>query len=127
MIAFNPFMLWVDFAFKAMEMFVASGQVITERVDRMVRAGANPSPADLREFHLMGAEKVRAAGESAFAVAMRLSLTQQQRMWRAWQQWGPLSAETARLANAALRPIHGTATANARRLTRNRKRAAPRR
>jgi hypothetical protein len=157
---FNPLMLWADLAMKTSEMLVASGQVIGTRVDRMARAGAKPSARDLKEFTLMGSEKVKAATESGLAVATRLQSANYQLMARAWQQWfaslgamsslagsrtfgealsrqnrlfnslvrsgrthSQLSGDTARLASAALKPIHSAASANARRLARTRTRA----
>jgi hypothetical protein len=84
---FNPFMLWADLAMKTTEMLVSSGQVIGSRVDQIARAGANPSPRDMREIVLMGSEKVKAASESGIAVATRLQSANFQLMARAWQQW----------------------------------------
>jgi hypothetical protein len=158
---FNPFLLWTDLAMKTTETLLASGQVIGTRVGRIARAGANPSPADLEEFTLMGTEKVKAATESALAVATRLQSANYELMARAWRQWfasagamtalagsrtfgealsrqnrlfhslarsGPshaqLSSHTARLAGAALEPVHRAASANARRLARTRTRPA---
>jgi len=152
---FNPVLLWADLAVKATEMLASSGQVIGSRVGQLARAGANPSPRDVREIALMGSEKVRAAAESGLAVATRLQSTNYALMARAWQQWfaslGAMNAlatsrsfgealsrqnrlynaltrsahtqariagDTARLAGAALKPVHGASTANARRLAR---------
>lgn len=84
---FNPFMLWADLALKGTEMMVSSSQVIGSRVDQMARAGANPSPRDVKEFALMGSEKVKAATESGLAVALRMQSANYQLMARAWQQW----------------------------------------
>ena len=123
----NPFLLWADIALKTTETMLASGQVITHRMDRIARAGANPSARDRKEFTLMGAEKAKAAGDAAFAVGMQ-----------AWQQWvtacmgmavpttargrqaalSRSSANAARLAQAALGPYHRASRANAKRLAR---------
>ena len=84
---FNPMMLWADLALKGTEMLVSSGQVIGSRVDQMARAGANPSPRDVKEFALMGSEKLKAATESGLAVAVRMQSANYQLMARAWQQW----------------------------------------
>jgi hypothetical protein len=84
---FNPMMLWADLALKGTEMLVSSGQVIGSRVDQMARAGANPSPRDVKEFALMGSEKLKAATESSLAVALRMQSANYQLMARAWQQW----------------------------------------
>jgi hypothetical protein len=154
----DPFTLWADFAMRTAEMLLASGQVIGTRVGQMARAGANPSARDIREFTLMGTEKVGAAAQSGIAVAARLQSANYQLLARSWQQWlgslgaitalagsrtfsealsrqsrlvhslarsGPthsrLSSDTARLFSAALAPVHGAATANAKRLARARK------
>lgn len=156
---FDPFMLWTDLAMKSTEMMISSAQVIGSRVDQIARAGANPSPRDMREMVLMGTEKVKAANESAVAIATRLQRTNWQVAARAWEQWFTMmgamaalgtsrsfgevmsrqnrlfnalsgshrthsraSSDTARLAHAALKPIHAAATANARRLARAKKR-----
>ncbi|HWI78670.1 MAG TPA: polyhydroxyalkanoate granule-associated phasin [Ramlibacter sp.] len=155
---FDPFTLWADLALRTTEMLVASSQVIGTRVGQMARAGANPSPRDVKEFTLMGSEKVKAATQSGMAVAAGLQSANYQLMARGWQQWvanlaalgalassrtmgealsrqsrlfhslarsghthSRLSSDTARLLSAALEPVHGAATANARRLARTRK------
>jgi hypothetical protein len=119
---FDPFLLWTDVGMKTAEMLLSSGQVIGTRLDRMARAGHNPSARDRREFTRMGTEKVKAAADSGLAVAARLQSANYELMTRAWQQWFAnqtrLSSETARLVGAALGPVHGAATANARRLSR---------
>jgi len=84
---FNPAMLWADLAMKATEMMVASAEVIGNRVDQIARAGANPSPRDIREIALMSSEKVKAATESNLAVATRMQSQNMQIFARAWQQW----------------------------------------
>jgi hypothetical protein len=66
---------------------VASSQVIGTRLGQMARAGANPSPRDIKEFTLMGSEKVQAATQSGIAVAARLQSANYQLMARGWQQW----------------------------------------
>lgn len=115
---FNPFLLWADVALKTTEMLFSSAQVIGTRVNRMALAGANPSARDRREFALMGTEKVKAATESGLAVAARLQAANWQLCARAWQQWLASSGNAARLAGAALKPVHAASTANARRLAR---------
>jgi hypothetical protein len=102
----DPATLWFDFALRSWEMFSASGQVIAARTARMARAGTSPGARDRREFSRMGSEKAQAATQSAFAMAMSL----QQAWWQAWLQ----------MLAAGLAPVHRTATANARRLTRRR-------
>jgi hypothetical protein len=161
---FNPAMLWADLAMKATEMMVSSAEVIGNRVDQITRAGANPSPRDIREIALMGSEKVKAATESNLAVAMRMQSQNLQIFTRAWQQWltslgamaalttsrsfgealtrqnslfnalsrsgrthSQISSDTARLAHAALKPVHAASTANAKRLRRAKKTRGARR
>jgi hypothetical protein len=156
--AFDPFHLWTDFAMKSAEMLWSSGQVISSRLDRMARAGVNPSAHDRREMLLMGSEKVRAASDSALAVASRMQVANWELILRGWRQGfanlsamgmlmasrnagelfarqrhlfdslrrsGPthahLSSDAARLATAALLPVHRAATANAKRLSRVRR------
>jgi hypothetical protein len=163
---FNPpwldaFMLWNKLAVDTGEMLFSSGQVITARVQQIARAGSNPSQRDRREMLLMGSEKVKAATQSAFAVATGLQAANLQLATRAWQQWmtsftafgalagsrslgealsrqhrlaqalqrsghssSRMSADAARLASAALLPVHAAATANARRLARLKRRSA---
>jgi hypothetical protein len=118
---FNPWMLWFELAMKTGEMMFASGQVIDTRLRRIARAGHNPGVRDRAEFMRMGTEKLQATGESMMAVS--------QLMMRMWQPWlagrgslPRLSHDTARLASAALHPVHRAATANARRLARSKRR-----
>jgi hypothetical protein len=125
---FNPLMLWAEIGMKTTEMLLASGQVIGTRVGQMARHGANPSASERREMLLMGSEKMKAATQSGMAVATRLQAYQWQLMTRGWQQpwlgsFAALSTEGARLAGAALKPVHGASTANARRLSRSRSKA----
>jgi hypothetical protein len=161
---FNPALLWADLAMKATEMMVSSAEVIGNRVDQMARAGANPSPRDMREMVLMGSEKVKAATDSGIAVAARLQSQNMQIFTRAWQQWltslgamaaltssrtfgevlsrqntlfnalsrsnrthAEISSNTARLAHAAMKPVHAASTANAKRLRRAKKTRTARR
>lgn len=96
----NPFMQWADLALKTTEMLVSSGQVIGARVDQIARAGANPSPRDVKEIALMGSEKLKAATESGLAVATRLQSANFQLMARAWQQWFASMGAMAALGNS---------------------------
>ncbi|WP_309897940.1 polyhydroxyalkanoate granule-associated phasin [Variovorax soli] len=84
---FNPFMLWVDVAFKTQEMLLYSSSVIQLRTGRMARAGLAPSDADLAEMQLMGHEKLAAATESGAAIANQLHSTQFALVSRAVRQW----------------------------------------
>jgi hypothetical protein len=102
---FQPWTLWMQWAARSMEMWLAAGQVIGARTHRMARAGHNPSARDRKEFALMGTEKMQAAAQSWAGMFTALA---------------PLQAQWARIALAGLAPVHRTATANARRLNRGR-------
>ena len=84
---FNPLMLWTDVALKTGEMLVSSGSVIQMRTRRMAEHGMQPTPADMREIHLMSEEKLAAVAESGAAIANQLHTTQYALMNRAVQQW----------------------------------------
>jgi hypothetical protein len=84
---FNPLMIWADVALKTGEMLVSSGSVIQMRTSRMAQHGLQPSPADMREIHLMSEEKLAAVTESGAAVANQLHTTQYALVNRAVQQW----------------------------------------
>ncbi|MEP6720316.1 MAG: polyhydroxyalkanoate granule-associated phasin [Variovorax sp.] len=84
---FNPLMLWTDVAVKTGEMLVSSGSVIQMRTRRMAEHGMQPTPADMREIHLMSEEKLAAVTESGAAIANQLHTTQYALMNRAVQQW----------------------------------------
>ena len=58
MAAWTPWFAWSEILFKSAEMMMASGQVIGHRVERMGKAGVTPSPRDVKEFTLMGQEKL---------------------------------------------------------------------
>jgi hypothetical protein len=142
----HPLVLWTEVALTSAEMLWSSAVVIATRLDRMLRAGPNPSARDRREFTLMGTEKLKAATQSAVAVGTHLQRTQLALalgsvpvLWQPWWQapalaWGLAApaafgapahrphtdavADLAHLTRAALKPIHAAATANARRLAR---------
>jgi len=80
---FLPLVLWSDLATKALEMTLASAQVIGYRTGRMARAGAAPNARDRREFALMGQEKIEAAAQSAQAMAAHMMTMS--------QPWGALA------------------------------------
>ncbi|MEJ8857182.1 polyhydroxyalkanoate granule-associated phasin [Variovorax robiniae] len=84
---FNPLMLWTDVALKTGEMLVSSGSVIQMRTSRMAMHGLQPSPADMREIHLMSEEKLAAATESGTAIVNQLHTTSYALVNRAVQQW----------------------------------------
>lgn len=126
---------------RGIETLQASGTVIGARSEMMRRDAGRPAQSDLSEYARMGPEKVDAFGRSAGAV-MRDTATMQASWMRQMQRVGlamlsgrtPTLAEasalasqsadyaldavtaTAKLYEAALAPIHRTATGNARRL-----------
>jgi hypothetical protein len=129
---------------RALELALAAPAVIAMRTARMVAAGATPSPADRREMSRMVSEKQRAFAESWFAMAARQQRAQVE-WWmafaRAW--WTPWTAarpgfgldstkaralskrmqrSQAAVLAQGLTPLHRTATANLRRLSRTRTR-----
>ena len=81
----NPFLLWTTLGMKAMQMSAAAAQVIAIRTTRMAAHGANPSAADKREMHRMGAEKVDAFSRAGLALstgAMPLMAGAAMQAWR---------------------------------------------
>lgn len=129
---------------RALELALAAPAVVTMRTARMMAAGAAPGAADRREMSRMVSEKSRAFTESWFAMAARQQRAQVD-WWMAfaracWAPWmsarpgfpfdaamaGALSKRMQRSQAAvlgqALRPLHRTATANLRRLSKTRTR-----
>jgi hypothetical protein len=116
------------------QMMLAAPQVVAQRLTRMALAGARPSPADQREFHRMGAEKVAAFGESWQAMALQMMKVQQTfalSMLRSW--WLPGAAARPRspgvnawqdaaldVLGKGIAPVRRRAVANAKRLQRPR-------
>lgn len=84
---FNPLMVWADVAVKTGEMLVSSSSVIQMRTRRMAEHGLQPTPADMREIHLMSEEKLAAAAESGAAVANQLHTVTPALMIRLVQEW----------------------------------------
>ena len=72
---FNPLALWTDVATKTGNMLLSSSTVVQIRTHRMLSSAFSPSEADLREFGLMGQEKVAAVSESGTAMANQLYST----------------------------------------------------
>lgn len=118
---------------RSAELAFAVPPVMAHRIARMALAGATPSPRDQREFTLMSAEKTAAFQQSWLAMGLQLWRAQQQFAvfwWRAClSPWGPPSAQAigTHLQSAALgvlgqglAPVHRTAVANAKRLSRTR-------
>lgn len=127
--AFVPAILWMNTGAKTMEMLAAASQVIAHRTCMMMNAGAMPSAADRAEFTLMWSEKVAAFADVAGRAAQGWMKLNEQ-LVRAWlgalsgpqklqaniDQATALSSAAARLSGDLLHPVHGKATANARRL-----------
>lgn len=124
-----------SFATKSVELAFAAPQVVAHRVARMAAAGVMPSAHDLREFELMGTEKVAAFSASMTAMAehtLRAQQTLATSMFRSF--WSPWSGDhAARLGrdmheavlgvlDKGIAPVHSKATANAKRLGRSRSR-----
>jgi hypothetical protein len=128
--ALAPAMLWLDATVKVVEMLTASSQVISHRTRLMMNsAGAVPNAADCAELTLMGSEKfvacVDVAGRAArgwssfgqqWAQAWLGALAKPQAVQANFEQALALSSAAARFSSDVLHPVHGKATANARRL-----------
>lgn len=100
----NPFLVWTELAIKTGEMMMASATVIDHRTRRMSAAGSTPSARDWREFGVMRDEKLKAAGQSAQAMARQL-LTMDPLLWvRAYRQ--TLAVTAAMMSLAASRTIN---------------------
>jgi hypothetical protein len=118
---------------KAVELAVATPQVVAHRVTRMAVAGATLSERDRKEFNLMVAEKKTAFAEAWQAMATQTVRANQtlaasflRSMWSP-RGWGKESVGkmTAQVQGAALdildkgmAPVHRKAVANAKRLAR---------
>jgi hypothetical protein len=134
---------------KVAELAIAAPQVIALRTARMLAAGAHPHARDRREFMRMGTEKVQVFWESMRAISEQMYKTNQEWTFLAMRRWSaawmspwslltnwavPLrglgsSATQKRLQNSTskmiekgLTPVHKRAAANARRLSRMKKR-----
>jgi len=122
---------------RSAELAFAVPPVMAHRIARMALAGAAPGMApsarDQREFKLMSAEKTAAFQQSWMAMGLQVWRAQQAFAvfwWRAClSPWGPPSAQAigTHLQSAALgvlgqglAPVHRTAVANAKRLSRTR-------
>jgi hypothetical protein len=118
---------------RSAELAFAVPPVMAHRIARMALAGGQPSARDQREFKLMSAEKTAAFQQSWMAMGLQLWRAQQAFAvfwWRAClSPWGPPSAQAigTHLQSAALgvlgkglAPVHRTAVANAKRLSKTR-------
>lgn len=124
------------------ELARAAPQVVAHRVARLALAGHRPSQRDRREFQRMGAEKLAAFGEAWQAMALQLLQAQSQlaaSMWQGgwggagaqpwarrpapnlWQAWAAAWQSAALdVLNQGIAPVRRRASANARRLGRQR-------
>lgn len=123
---------------QAAELMLATPQVVTHRLARMMTAGAGVSSRDQREFHRMSAEKFAAFGESWNDMALQMVKANQQ-MARAFMfgSWFPVRASsgaglyqsfyraaaqmqssTLQVINSGVAPVRKCAMANAKRLRR---------
>ncbi len=113
---------------------MAVPQVVAHRVTQMALAGARPSANDRAEFNLMVAEKQTAFMQSWAAMWMEGLRSQQRMAWSLATAWrspkdvchlGPaalqqrLMREGAQVLSHGLAPVERKATANAKRLSRN--------
>ena len=111
------------------ETWLASGRTIAHRSRMLAEAAGDPVALGHPEFSRMGSEKIAAGAEAAVALAAALPALQYR--WAAW--WldhgfrAPFAIFAAQqlfarqgieMATAALRPVHRTASGNARRLHR---------
>lgn len=97
---FNPFVLLTDLAMKSTEMAVESGQVLGTRVDQIARAGANPSPRDMKELSLLGSDQMKAAADSGINIVAGMQSAALQVMAQAWQHWFTTLSAMASLAGS---------------------------
>ena len=127
---------------RSLELSMAAPAVIAMRTARMMASGAAPSAADRREMSRMVSEKTSAFTRSWFAMAARQQRAQVE-WWSAFARacWSPsnalrpgfafdaakarslskrMQASQASVLAHGLAPIHRTATANLRRLSKTR-------
>jgi hypothetical protein len=124
------------------ELSLAAPLVIAARTTRMIAAGATPDAADRREMRRMGSEKVAAFSQGFVAMALRAQRMQFEWWlaalrpffgaawlfpWSTPRSPGPratarsLARSLEAIAGAGLAPVHRTAVANARRLSRRKR------
>lgn len=115
---------------KAIDISVASPQVIAHRLTRMALAGPHPSARDRKEFTGMVMEKQMAFAQSWWAAWNAALQSPWSMVWTSWQNmltgkfpttpWGwaeQAMAPSNAVLNAALTPISRKAVSNARRLS----------
>lgn len=118
-------------AVQTSQLAYAVPQVMAHRLTRMALGGTVPNERDQIEFQRMGDEKMMAFGQSFTAMALYALKIQQEMGWAMarsmfspWLGAAPTFASSMRqmqgaalgMATAGLKPVHRTATANARRL-----------
>jgi len=124
-------------ALKSAELALATPQVVAHRLTQLAQAGYAPSVRDQREFQRMFSEKGSAFAESWLAMGWQMLRAQQSLMMSFWQSmWWPalwgrpmvrsLGSQMQRagwsIAGRGLAPVHRTAVANAKRLSRRQSR-----
>lgn len=117
---------------KSAELALAVPQVMAHRLMRMASSG-KPTSRDRREFDRMITEKVEAVGEAWGKMAVKTFEANQELAFSLMKSWLRGSPSLVRQAGAVQRaagsvlaagiaPVHRRATANARRLSRVRRR-----
>jgi hypothetical protein len=108
---FNPLMLWADMGMRALEMTLSSSQNLSDRVDRLTRAGAN---VDVQEVAKVpsgdGRDRSGFASSSGLALAAQMQRAGLELMTQAWQQW--MSALGTLTALGVGRPLAETVRQN---------------
>jgi hypothetical protein len=123
-------------ALRSTELAFAAPQVIAQRLSRLAAAGSTPSARDRRESQRMVAEKPLAFAQAWSAMAVEAMAAQQalalawtRSLWMPWA-FGAMTPSRAGdawarallgVAGKGLAPVHRTAVANARRLSRARR------
>lgn len=118
---------------QAIELTIATSQVIAQRMSQMALAGPNPSAKDQKEFKQMSDEKVTAFYQSwsaiwaqmfksQFAIAQSITSSISETMLGgrpldASSTFNALTQETNKIISAGIDPVHRTAVSNARRLS----------
>jgi hypothetical protein len=93
----NSLLLWNNLALKSWEALASAAPVIGSRTARMALAGGRPGPGDRREFVRMGSEKMQAATESSWAMALQMQTFGTRLVLQAWTQWMEFGAAAWKL------------------------------
>jgi hypothetical protein len=88
-VPFNPLMLpWTDLGLRTLEAMVATGQQVSEQVDRMTRATAGEPTEELtEELTEVTRETTQPLAASALATISQMQAAGFQWAMQAWQQW----------------------------------------